>query len=49
MCDTGVKRMHCITGGIFIGITLIYIVALTAVFYSKKADEALKISDDLIL
>ena len=42
MCDTGVKRMHCITGGILIGITAIYVIVLTSILYAEKADDSLK-------
>ena len=42
MCDTGVKRMHCITGGILIGITAIYVIILTSILYAQKADDSLK-------
>lgn len=42
MCDTGVKRMHCITGGILIGITAIYVIVLTSILYAQKADDSLK-------
>jgi uncharacterized membrane protein (DUF485 family) len=42
MCDTGVKRMHCITGGILIGITAIYVIVLTSILYAEKADDSLR-------
>ena len=42
MCDTGVKRMHCITGGVLIGITAIYVILMTSILYAEKADDSLK-------
>jgi len=42
MCDKGIKRMHCITGGILLGITAIYVIVLTSILYAKKADDSLR-------
>ena len=34
--------MHCITGGVLIGITAIYVILMTSILYAEKADDSLK-------
>ena len=49
MCDTGVKKMHCLTGGIFVGVTTIYIVIQIIALYANAPDQSLKLADQILM